>query len=374
MTVQPTYFEPLAGPPGLAAVIEVPLSIAPMMDRTDRHYRYFMRQITRHTLFYTEMVTAQAIVHGDRDHLLGFTPLEQPLVLQVGGDDPPMLATSVRAAATFGYDAVNLNVGCPSDRVRSGNFGACLMAQPEQVADCVAAMMAASPLPVSVKHRIGIDDLDRYEDMANFVSTVAQTGCRHFTVHARKAWLQGLSPKDNRTVPPLRYGDVHRLKQDFPHLWIEINGGLTDLEQVAEQLGPVDGVMVGRAAYDYPYRFAEVDRRFWQADTPPPSRQQVVEAMLPYIDHWVRQGLKLNKITRHMLMLFAGQPGSRLWRQILTEESCKAGAGVDVVQQAMGAVQRQDAIQVQLGQVQLGQVQLGQVQLGRNAQPLATWS
>jgi tRNA-dihydrouridine synthase A len=223
------------------ATIEVPLSIAPMMDRTDRHYRFFMRQITRHTLLYTEMVTAQAILHGDRDHLLGFTPSESPLVLQVGGDDPQMLATSARAAADFGYDAINLNVGCPSDRVRSGNFGACLMARPERVAEGVAAMMAASPLPVSVKHRIGIDDRDRYEDMATFVGTVAQTGCRHFTVHARKAWLQGLSPKDNRTVPPLRYGDVHRLKRDFPHLWIEINGGLTTLEQVTEQLAQVDG-------------------------------------------------------------------------------------------------------------------------------------
>ena len=331
--------------------IEVPLSIAPMMGRTDRHYRYFMRQITQRTLLYTEMVTAQAILHGDRDHLLGFTPSESPLVLQVGGDDPAMLATSARAAADFGYDAINLNVGCPSDRVRSGNFGACLMAQPERVADAVAAMMAASPLPVSVKHRIGIDDLDRYDDMAHFVSTVAQTGCRHFTVHARKAWLQGLSPKDNRTVPPLRYGDVHRLKREFPHLWIEINGGFIDLDQAKDQLTQVDGVMIGRAAYDHPYLFAQVDGQLLGMATSPRSPQQVAETMLPYIDHWVRQGLKLNKITRHMLMLFAGQPGSRVWKQILTTESSRPGAGAEVVQQALAAVQRQGDVQRQLQQV-----------------------
>ncbi|HSM80109.1 MAG TPA: tRNA dihydrouridine(20/20a) synthase DusA [Nodosilinea sp.] len=332
-----------------AQAIEVPISIAPMMDRTDRHYRFFMRQITRRTLLYTEMVTAQAILHGDRDHLLGFTPSESPLVLQVGGDDPSLLAICARVAADFGYDAVNLNVGCPSDRVQSGQFGACLMAQPGRVAEAVAAMMAASPLPVSVKHRIGIDDLDRYEDMASFVATVAETGCRHFTVHARKAWLQGLSPKDNRTIPPLRYGDVHRLKRDFPHLWIEINGGFTELGQVAAQLGPVDGVMVGRAAYDHPYQFAAVDADFFGEATPPPSRPQVVEAILPYIDQWVGKGLKLNKITRHLLMLFAGQPGSRLWKQMLTEESSQPGAGVATVERALAAVHHQGEIQRQLG-------------------------
>jgi tRNA-dihydrouridine synthase A len=244
-------------------------------------------------------------------------------------------------AADFGYDAINLNVGCPSDRVQSGHFGACLMAQPDRVAEGVAAMMAASPLPVSVKHRIGIDDRDRYEDMAYFVSTVAQTGCRHFTVHARKAWLQGLSPKDNRTIPPLRYADVHRLKQDFPHLWVDINGGFTDLDQAAEQLAAVDAVMIGRAAYDHPYLFAAADRRFWGTSSPPPSPAQVVEAMVPYIDHWTGQGLKLHKITRHMLMLFAGQPGSRLWKQMLTEGASQASAGTDLVRQALAAVQRQ---------------------------------
>lgn len=347
MTAQATTLTPQT-PAALESSVAVPISLAPMMDRTDRHYRYFMRQITRRTLLYTEMVTAQAILHGDRDHLIGFTSDEKPLILQVGGDDPAALAECARAAAAFGYDGINLNVGCPSDRVQTGNFGACLMAQPERVAEAIAAMMAASPLPVSVKHRIGIDDLDQYADMARFVATVAATGCRYFTVHARKAWLQGLSPKDNRTVPPLRYGDVHRLKQEFPHLWIEINGGFTTLPQVVEQLHHVDGVMVGRAAYDNPYLFAEVDQRLF--DSPifaplisapsisSPSRQQIVMAMLPYIDHWTSRGLKLNKITRHMLMLFSGQPGSRQWRRILTEESCKPGAGVEVVQRALAAV------------------------------------
>ena len=309
-----------------------------MMDRTDRHYRYFMRQITPGTLLYTEMVTAQAILHGDRERLLGFTPAEKPLVLQVGGDDPTSLATCARLAAEFGYDGINLNVGCPSDRVRSGNFGACLMYQPERVAAAVAAMVAASPLPVSVKHRIGVDDRDRYEDRVDFVSTVAAAGCRHFTVHARKAWLQGLSPKDNRTIPPLRYGDVYRLKQAFPHLWIEINGGITQLHQVRDHLERVDAAMIGRAAYDHPYLFATVDRAFLGATEPGRSRQQVVEAMLPYLETWLGQGLKLNKITRHMLMLFAGQPGSRLWKQQLTEQASRPGAGVEVVTQALAAV------------------------------------
>jgi tRNA-dihydrouridine synthase A len=316
-----------------------PVSIAPMMDRTDRHYRYFMRQISRHTLLYTEMVTAQAITHGDQERLLGFTLDEKPLILQVGGDDPRLLAECARIAEDFGYDGINLNVGCPSDRVQSGNFGACLMAQPDLVADCVAAMMAACDTPVSVKHRIGIDELDRYEDMAHFVQTVSQTGCRDFTVHARKAWLQGLSPKDNRNIPPLRYGDVHRLKAEFPNLWIEINGGFKTLKQVTEQLAHVDAVMIGRAAYDNPYLFAEVDQRFFHSPEPLRSRRQVVEAMLPYIDHWTGRGLKLNTITRHMLLLFAGQPGSRLWKRILTEQSCKPGAGVGVVQQALQAVE-----------------------------------
>lgn len=318
--------------------VSVPISIAPMMDRTDRHYRYFMRKISQKTLLYTEMVTAQAIIYGDLDHLIGFTPDEKPLILQVGGDNPQQLAKCAQLAAEFGYDGINLNVGCPSDRVKSGNFGACLMAQPELVADCVAAMIAASPLPVSVKHRIGIDHADHYEDMSRFVATVAAAGCRQFTVHARKAWLQGLSPKENRNVPPLRYEDVHRLKQEFPHLLIEINGGLKNLEEMRAHLDKVDAVMIGRAAYENPYMFADVDRTFFNMAKSPLSRHQVAEAMLPYIDHWSMKGLKLNKITRHMLMLFAGKPGSRIWKRTLTELSCKEGAGVEAVVAALQKV------------------------------------
>ena len=313
-------------------------SVAPMMDRTDRHFRYFMRQIPRHALLYTEMVTTQAIHYGDRDHLLGCSPAESPVALQLGGDDPKALAACARIAMDYGYDEINLNVGCPSDRVQSGHFGACLMAQPDLVAEGVAAMMAATPLPVSVKHRIGIDDQDSYEHMAAFVSTVAETGCRRFTVHARKAWLQGLSPRENRTVPPLRYDDIYRLKQDFPHLWIEINGGITTLAQVQDQLQQVDAVMVGRAAYDTPYHFAGVDRAIFGDETPPFSRHQVAEAMMPYLADWTARGLKANKITRHMLMLFHGQPGSRLWKQQLTEGSARVGAGVEVLVQALAAV------------------------------------
>lgn len=317
----------------------LPLSIAPMMDRTDRHYRYFMRQITKRTLLYTEMVTSMAIRYGNLDKLLGFSPQENPLVLQVGGDDPLLLAHCARVAADFGYREINLNVGCPSDRVQSGNFGACLMAQPQLVADCVAAMMAATPLPVSVKHRIGIDEIDRYEDMAHFVEVVSAAGCRRFSVHARKAWLQGLSPKDNRTVPPLRYADVHQLKQDFPHLQIEINGGFKNLAQVQAQLQHVDAVMVGRAAYDNPYIFADADRLIFSEETEPVSRYQVVESMLPYIDEMIGQGAKLHSITRHMMHLFYGQPGSRIWKRTITENACLPDANSQVVVRALAQVQ-----------------------------------
>jgi tRNA-dihydrouridine synthase A len=315
-----------------------PLSVAPMMDRTDRHFRYLLRTISRRTLLYSEMVTSQAIVRGDRDYLLGFDPLELPLVLQVGGDDPNLLATCARVAADFGYSEINLNVGCPSDRVKNGNFGACLMLQPERVAEGIAAMMAATNLPVSIKHRIGVDDRDRYEDLANFVRVVATTGCRYYTVHARKAWLSGLSPKENREVPPLQYDFVYRLKADFPHLWIDINGGFVDLATAKAQLTSVDGVAIGRAAYDRPYLFTDADRLFYDDPTTPLDRFEVVEAMLPYIAAWCDRGLKLHKITRHMLQLFADTPGSRQWKQILTMNSSDLNAGIDVVREALNAV------------------------------------
>ncbi|MBD2327347.1 tRNA dihydrouridine(20/20a) synthase DusA [Alkalinema sp. FACHB-956] len=324
-----------------ATTFPYPLSVAPMMDRTDRHFRYFMRLITRHTLLYTEMVTSQAILHGDLDRLLGYAPEEHPIALQVGGDRAADLAKCAKLAEDWGYDEINLNVGCPSSRVQDGNFGACLMLQPEQVADCVAAMMAATKIPVTVKHRIGVDDRDSYEDMVNFVKTVAAAGCTRFTVHARKAWLKGLSPKENRDIPPLRYEDVYRLKREFPDLTIEINGGITTLEAATEQLQTVDAVMIGRAAYDHPYLFATADAAFWGETTPPLTRQEVVEAMLPYIDHWTASGRRLNSITRHMLLLFNGQPGSRIWKRILTEKSCIPGAGIEVVQEALAAIPKE---------------------------------
>ncbi|MGC9528402.1 MAG: tRNA dihydrouridine(20/20a) synthase DusA, partial [Limnospira sp.] len=312
-----------------------PLSVAPMMDRTDRHFRYFMRQIARRPLLYTEMVTSAAILHGDREKLLGFSPAEKPLALQVGGDSPKDLAICAKVAEEWGYDEINLNVGCPSSRVQSGNFGACLMAEPRRVADAIAAMQDATAIPVTVKHRIGIDDRDRYADMASFVRIVSETGCRRFTVHARKAWLQGLSPKENRNVPPLRYEDVYRLKQEFPHLIIEINGGFTTLEQVKQQLEKVDAVMIGRAAYDNPYLFAGCDREIYGEITIPPTRHQVVERMLPYIEDWTSRGGRLNSITRHILQLFAGQPGTKAWKRYLSENAHRDGAGVEVVEAAL---------------------------------------
>ena len=315
-----------------------PLSIAPMMDRTDRHYRYLMRQITKQTLLYTEMVTTPAIIYGERNKLLGFSPEEKPLVLQLGGDNPSQLAQCAKIAQDYGYDGVNLNVGCPSSRVQNGNFGACLMAQPQLVARAVTAMQEAVSIPVTVKHRIGIDNRDRYEDLRNFVKIVADAGCRNFTVHARKAWLQGLSPKENRDVPPLRYEDVYRLKQEFPHLFIEINGGITTLKQVNNFLNRVDAVMIGRAAYDNPYLFATVDRDIYGVNDAIPTRHQIVEAMLPYIDYWLGKDAKLNSITRHMLQLFAGQSGTKKWKRYLSENVHLADADSFTVSKALRKV------------------------------------
>ncbi len=232
-------------------------------------------------------------------------------------------------------------MGCPSDRVQSGHFGACLMKNPDLVAKCIEAMIAATKIPVSVKHRIGVDDLDSYEDMQRFVRILSEAGCQRFSVHARKAWLQGLSPKDNREIPPLRYDDVHRLKKEFPHLFIEINGGFTTLAQAHEQLQSVDAVMIGRAAYDHPYLFATSDREFFGDESLIRSRIEVAEAMIPYIDRWNAQGLKLHKITRHMLQLFHGQAGSRIWKRIITDRSCIADAGSEVIREAIAAVYQQ---------------------------------
>ena len=319
--------------------VQRPLSVAPMMDRTDRHYRYFLRQITRHTLLYTEMVTTGAVLHGDRERILGFDPAERPLALQLGGDDPEALATCARLAEAEGYDEVNLNIGCPSARVQKGRIGACLMAEPERVAEAVAAMRAAVDLPVTVKHRIGIDSLDRYEDMHHFVQTVAAAGCDRFSVHARIAWLQGLSPKENREVPPLRYADVYHLKRDFPHLRIEIYGGIRTLDQAGEHLEQVDGVMIGRAAWDDPYLFAIADRRFFGDSRRPPSRREVIAAMEPYIASWHRdRGQRLGRLVRPLVHLLTGRPGARHWRRVLSEGARSASASGDLLHEAAAGV------------------------------------
>ncbi len=311
-----------------------PLSVAPMMDWTDRHQRVFMRGVTRHALLYTEMVTMNAVLLGDRARVLGFSQIEKPLALQLGGDDPAKLAECARIAEAWGYDEVNLNVGCPSARVQSGNFGACLMAQPELVAACVAAMQAAVNIPVTVKHRIGIDDLDSFTLLTKFVGTVADAGATRFSVHARKAWLSGLSPKENRTVPPLRYETVYQLKEVFPGLELELNGGVKTLDDVQLHLEHVDAVMLGRAAYETPYALAETDVRFYGAEHVP-TRLEVAEAMLPYLEAQGSQGVPLNSMTRHMLGLFAGQPGARAWRRHISENVHKPGAGAEVVRDAL---------------------------------------
>lgn len=314
------------------------LSVAPMMDRTDRHFRYLMRQITTRTLLHTEMVTTGAILHGDRPKLLDFDPAEHPISLQLGGDNPADLATCAKVGEDWGYDEINLNVGCPSPRVQKGNFGACLMTQPELVAECVTAMQNAVSIPVTVKHRIGVDEQDSYEHLHNFVKVVSQTGCDRFSVHARKAWLQGLSPKENRNVPPLRYADVYRLKQDFPELWIEINGGIKALTQTKTHLKQVDAVMIGRAAYDNPYLFATVDRDIYGEAVEPKTRHEIVEAMYDYIDRRHAQGVKLHSISRHMLSLFLGRPGTKAWKRYITEQGRGFEVNSNIIKQALTLV------------------------------------
>lgn len=310
-----------------------------MMDRTDRHFRVFMRQLTRQTLLYTEMITTGAIIHGDRPRHLDFDPVEHPLALQLGGDDPAQLAECAKIAEDWGYDEINLNVGCPSDRVQSGSFGACLMARPERVAEGVAAMRARVQLPVTVKHRIGIDDLDRYEDMLNFVDVVSAAGADRFSVHARKAILGGLSPAENRTIPPLRWSEVHRLKRERPGLLIEINGGIRTLDEAAAHLAHVDAVMIGRAAVDDPWIFADADRRFFgQSEGPAKSRFEAVEGLYGYADRLVARGGRLHHLSRHLLTLFQGMPGARAFRRHLSEAGQQSHAGAEVLREALSLI------------------------------------
>ncbi len=309
-----------------------------MMNWTDRHCRYFLRLISRRVGLYTEMITADAVRFGDRGRLLGFDAAEHPVALQLGGADPDALAEAAKIGADLGFDEINLNVGCPSDRVQSGRFGACLMAEPALVARCVEAMMAAVAVAVSVKHRLGIDDQEEWPALCDFVDQVSAVGCRRFTVHARKAWLKGLSPKENRDVPPLRYELVHALKARCPGLDITINGGITSLDQADEHLRHVDGVMLGRLAYEDPYVLADVDRRFFGERATPLTRYEVAEGMFPYIDTERAKGTPLQAITRHMLGLFNGQRGARAWRRHLSENAWREGAGPEVVEAALALV------------------------------------
>ena len=307
-----------------------------MMDWTDRHCRYFMRLLSPHVRLYTEMVTAAGLLHGDAARLLQFNEAEHPVALQVGGSEPAMMRHAAKLGAARGYDEININIGCPSDRVQSGQFGACLMAESEAVAACVREMQAAIDVPVTIKTRIGIDDHDSYAFLKGFVEAQIDAGCGMFVVHARKAILQGLSPKENRTVPALDYDRVYRLKQEFPDLTIVLNGGVTTLDECHVHLQHVDGVMIGRQAYHDPYLLAELERDLFADDEWQPStRAEVVEKMLPYIEQELSAGAQLKHITRHMLGLFAGQPGARSWRRHLSENSHQRGAGTKVVLQAL---------------------------------------
>lgn len=313
-------------------------SVAPMMDWTDRHCRAFHRVLTKRSLLYTEMVTAPAVIHGDRARLLGFDPIEHPVALQLGGSDPAELAQAARIGADMGYDEINLNVGCPSDRVQSGRFGACLMREPDLVAECMAAIRAAVAVPATVKCRIGVDDQAPEESLYTLVDACASAGVTTFVVHARKAWLQGLSPKENRDIPPLDYDLVRRLKADRPRLTIILNGGLADLDHALAESRGLDGAMLGRAAYHTPAILGEVDRRVFGAAAPDVDAYAALQAYRSYMADRLAEGVGLAAMTRHMLGLIHGRPGARAFRRILTVDSIKPGAGLDVVDRAVEAV------------------------------------
>lgn len=310
-----------------------------MMDWTDRHCRFFHRVLSRQALLYTEMVTTGAVIHGNRERLLGYSPQEHPVALQLGGSEPEDLARAARIGAEFGYDEINLNCGCPSERVQRGAFGACLMNEPSLVAECVRAMRDAVDVPITVKHRIGIGRQESYEFVRDFVGIVHDAGCEVFIVHARNAWLEGLSPKDNREIPPLRYPIVSRLKSDFPRARFILNGGLTSLDVALEAGKGLDGVMLGRAAYHEPWLLAQVDARVFGQPAAVASRAQVVELMFPYVESQLADGVPLRSIVRHMLGLYHGQPGARAWRRTLSDAALLNGAGVELLAGALRAVE-----------------------------------
>jgi tRNA-dihydrouridine synthase A len=315
------------------------LSVAPMMDWTDSHCRVFHRLLAPHARLYTEMVHAQAVIHGDRDRLLGFDTVEHPVAVQLGGSEPADLAQAARIAQDWGYDEVNLNVGCPSDRVQAGRFGACLMKEPALVADCVAAMIAAVDVPVTVKCRLGVDEQEDYDLFHAFIEQVSAAGCRVFFVHARKAWLQGLSPKENREIPPLRYDWAYRLKRERPELTVAINGGITTVDQVREHLQHTDGVMIGRTAYHEPYELHRMDAALFGGELR--ARADLLRGWRPYVEAQLAKGVALKHLTRHVLGLFHAQPGGRAFRQILSEGAHKPGADWSLVERALDATTRE---------------------------------
>ena len=323
---------------------DIRFSVAPMMDWTDRHDRFFLRLLSRRARLYTEMVTANAIRFGERGKLLDFNAEEHPLALQLGGSEPDALAEAAKIGEDWGYDEINLNVGCPSDRVQSGSFGACLMQEPDLVADCMAAMSDAVMIPVTVKSRIGVDAQDPEEALFTLVEKCKSAGVTHFIVHARKAWLEGLSPKENRDIPPLDYELVYRLKAANPELLISINGGIETLEESTAHLERVDGVMLGRAAYKTPYLLAGVDGALFDDTTPPPSREEIVDKLIPYAERLVAQGTPLHALTRHVMGLYQGQAGGRLWRRHLSENAPRRGDDPRVLQEALDVVLEQQKL------------------------------
>ncbi len=313
--------------------------VAPMLDCTDRHARFFMRLISKRARLYTEMINCGALIHGDRDSFLAFDESEHPLALQLGGSNPIELAQCTRYAKEYGYDEVNLNVGCPSDRVQAGRFGACLMKEPQIVGECIRAMSSAADIEVTVKCRIGVDEFDSYEHLKTFITIVAQENCSTFIIHARKAWLKGLSPKQNRSVPPLCYDTVYQLKRDFPHLKIIINGGINTLDQSQSHLKHTDGVMLGREVYSNPFILAEVDQLLYDEVSQQHSRKALLETFFPYIERQLSDGMKLSHISRHLVGLFRGMPGARLYRRHISENAFKPGAGIEILTQALTLVE-----------------------------------
>jgi len=323
-------------------------SVAPMIDWSDRHFRYLVRLLSKEALLYTEMITANAIIHGPEERLLAYSPEEHPISIQLGGSDPKGLAKAAKIAESFGYDEINLNVGCPSDRVQSGRFGVCLMREAQLVADCLSAMSEVVAVPVTIKTRIGVDEWDSYELFEAFVDTVKESGCQTFIIHARKAWLNGLSPKENRTIPPLKYDYVFQLKKRFPELTVILNGGLTDLTQSAQYIhdGCVDGVMLGREVYHNPFIMAQVDSLFYGMSALITDRYQLLDTYVPYIEHQLSQGIPLKSISRHMLGLFQHQYGGKRWRRFLSERAHRHNLKEDSIAEAIALLQDAMALTV----------------------------